>query len=186
MTMKAYECPQCRRHSLVPTGGFLSCGECSYAITATASRSNNDCAASIRITHRSNHINLRLGESENLPPHGNTLTMNWNLPAVVSLFVSQLWYSSQCWAPYCSPTDPNRHHGAVKETRRWMCFSASNCRIHGVTTTTALGAIFVKTYRTAFTIASRRPRHAHDFIQIDSSIIESDTPTSRTARSIPR
>ncbi len=34
--MKIYDCPRCRHHSLVHTGGFLSCGECGYAITAYA------------------------------------------------------------------------------------------------------------------------------------------------------
>lgn len=34
--MKVYDCPRCRQHSLVPTGGFLSCGQCGYAITAFA------------------------------------------------------------------------------------------------------------------------------------------------------
>jgi len=34
--MKIYDCPRCRHHSLVPTGGFLSCEQCSYAITAAA------------------------------------------------------------------------------------------------------------------------------------------------------
>ena len=34
--MKVYECPDCRHHSLVPTGGFLCCGQCGYAITAYA------------------------------------------------------------------------------------------------------------------------------------------------------
>lgn len=34
--MKVYECPRCSHHSLVPTGGFLSCGQCGYAITALA------------------------------------------------------------------------------------------------------------------------------------------------------
>jgi hypothetical protein len=34
--MKIYECPRCRQHSLVPTGGFLSCRQCGYAITASA------------------------------------------------------------------------------------------------------------------------------------------------------
>ena len=34
--MQVYECPGCRYHSLVPTGGFLSCGQCGYAITAVA------------------------------------------------------------------------------------------------------------------------------------------------------
>lgn len=34
--MKIYDCPRCRHHSLVPTGGFLSCGQCGYAITAYA------------------------------------------------------------------------------------------------------------------------------------------------------
>lgn len=34
--MKIYDCPRCRHHSLVPTGGFLSCDQCSYAITASA------------------------------------------------------------------------------------------------------------------------------------------------------
>ncbi|MGZ8383054.1 MAG: hypothetical protein ACXWWE_03495 [Nitrospira sp.] len=34
--MKVHECPGCRHHSPVPTGGFLSCGQCGYAITAYA------------------------------------------------------------------------------------------------------------------------------------------------------
>ena len=34
--MKAYECPGCSTMSLVPTGGFLHCGQCGYAITAVA------------------------------------------------------------------------------------------------------------------------------------------------------
>ncbi len=34
--MKIYDCPRCRHHSLVPTGGFLSCDQCRYAITASA------------------------------------------------------------------------------------------------------------------------------------------------------
>ena len=34
--MKAYECPGCSTMSLVPTGGFLHCGHCGYAITAVA------------------------------------------------------------------------------------------------------------------------------------------------------
>jgi hypothetical protein len=34
--MKAYECPTCRSLSLIPTGGFLCCGQCGYAITAVA------------------------------------------------------------------------------------------------------------------------------------------------------
>ncbi len=34
--MKIYDCPRCRQHSLIPTGGFLSCGQCGYAITAYA------------------------------------------------------------------------------------------------------------------------------------------------------
>lgn len=34
--MKVYDCPRCRHHSLIPTGGFLSCEQCSYAITASA------------------------------------------------------------------------------------------------------------------------------------------------------
>ncbi len=34
--MKIYDCPRCRHHSLVPTGGFLSCAQCGYAITAHA------------------------------------------------------------------------------------------------------------------------------------------------------
>ena len=34
--MKTYECLSCRNLSLVPTGGFLHCGHCGYAITAVA------------------------------------------------------------------------------------------------------------------------------------------------------
>ena len=34
--MKLYDCPRCKHHSLAPTGGFLSCGHCGYAITAHA------------------------------------------------------------------------------------------------------------------------------------------------------
>lgn len=34
--MKVHECPGCKHNSLVPTGGFLSCGHCGYAITAAA------------------------------------------------------------------------------------------------------------------------------------------------------
>lgn len=34
--MKIYDCPRCRHHSLVPTGGFLYCGQCDFAITAHA------------------------------------------------------------------------------------------------------------------------------------------------------
>ena len=34
--MKIYDCPRCRHHSLVPTGGFLHCGQCDFAITAYA------------------------------------------------------------------------------------------------------------------------------------------------------
>ncbi len=34
--MKIYDCPRCGHHSLVSTGGFLSCRQCGYAITAYA------------------------------------------------------------------------------------------------------------------------------------------------------
>ncbi|KXJ98858.1 MAG: hypothetical protein UZ03_NOB001003432 [Nitrospira sp. OLB3] len=34
--MKIYDCPRCNQQSLVPTGGFLSCHQCNYAITALA------------------------------------------------------------------------------------------------------------------------------------------------------
>ena len=34
--MKIYDCPRCRHHSLVPSGGFLYCGHCDFAITAYA------------------------------------------------------------------------------------------------------------------------------------------------------
>lgn len=34
--MKLYECPRCKHQSLVPTGAFLSCARCDYAITAYA------------------------------------------------------------------------------------------------------------------------------------------------------
>ncbi len=34
--MKIYDCPRCRHRSLVPTGGFLYCGQCDFAITAYA------------------------------------------------------------------------------------------------------------------------------------------------------
>lgn len=51
--MKVYDCPRCRHHSLVPTGGFLYCGQCDYAITAYA------LAVEQRARNASSHIPKR-------------------------------------------------------------------------------------------------------------------------------
>ena len=34
--MRIGECPHCQEHSLVPTGGYWTCGGCDFAITSAA------------------------------------------------------------------------------------------------------------------------------------------------------